>query len=89
MKQKKKHHTVAYIRFLCFSQVLQVFGHKNGLDMLERADPLVLLIGLPAIPAGLILGRMICWEEMLLRFIQSRQNIARKFPILNLVLPNS
>lgn len=38
-----------------FHQVLQVFGHKNGLDMLERADPLVLLIGLPAIPAGLIL----------------------------------
>lgn len=70
-------------------QVLQVFGHKNGLDMLERADPLVLLIGLPAIPAGLILGRMICWEEMLLRFIQSRQNIARKFPFLNLVLPTS
>lgn len=70
-------------------QVLQVFGHKNGLDMLERADPLVLLIGLPAIPAGLILGRMICWEEMILKFIQSRQNVARKFPFLNLVLPHT
>lgn len=66
-----------------------MFGHKDGLEMLERADPLVLLIGLPAIPAGLILGRMISWEEMLLRFIQSRQNVARKFPILNLVLPVS
>lgn len=70
-------------------QVLQVFGHKDGLEMLERADPLVLLIGLPAIPAGLILGRMICWEEMLLRFIQNRRNAARKFPLLNLVLPVS
>lgn len=67
--------------------VLQVLGHKNGLEVLERADPLVLLIGLPAIPAGLILGRMISWEEMLLRFIQSRQHTARKFPLLNLILP--
>lgn len=67
--------------------VLQVLGHKNGLEMLERADPLVLLIGLPAIPAGLILGRMISWEEMLLRFIQNRQNAARKFPLLNFILP--
>lgn len=68
-------------------QVLQVFGHKDGLDMLERTDPLVLLFALPAIPAALILGRMICWEDMLFRFIQSRQNIARKFPLLNLVMP--
>lgn len=67
--------------------VLQVLGHKNGLEVLERADPLVLLIGLPAIPAGLILGRMIAWEEMVLRFIQTRQNTARKFPFLNLILP--
>lgn len=67
--------------------VLQVLGHKNGLEVLERADPLVLLIGLPAIPAGLILGRMISWEEMLLRFIQNRQNAARKFPLLNFILP--
>lgn len=67
--------------------VLQVLGHKNGLEVLERTDPLVLLIGLPAIPAGLILGRMISWEEMLLRFIQNRQNAARKFPLLNFILP--
>lgn len=67
--------------------VLQVLGHKNGLEVLERFDPLVLLIALPVIPAGLILGRMISWEEMLLRFIQNRQNAARKFPLLNFILP--
>lgn len=67
--------------------VLQVLGHKNGLEVLERSDPLVLLIGLPAIPAGLIFGRMIMWEEMILRFIQNRQNSVRKYPLLNFVLP--
>lgn len=67
--------------------VIQVMGHEAGIEMMERTDPLVLLIGLPAIPAVLILGRMISWEEMLLRFIQSRQHAARKFPLLNLLLP--
>lgn len=54
---------------------------------MENADPLVLLVGLPAIPVGLILGRMIRWEDMILRFIQNRQRAARKFSLLSLILP--
>lgn len=67
--------------------VLQVVGHQDGLDMMEKADPLVLLIGLPAIPVGLVLGRMVRWEDIILRLIQSRHGLARKFPFLSLVLP--
>lgn len=67
--------------------VLQVVGHQDGLEMMEKSDPLVLLIGLPAIPVGLVLGRMVRWEDMILRFIQNRQGLARKFPLLSLILP--
>lgn len=65
--------------------VLQVVGHKEGLVVMENADPFVLLIGLPAIPIGLILGRMIRWEDMILRLIQNRRNV--KLPLLSLILP--
>jgi len=67
--------------------VLQVIGHKEGLLVMENSDPLVLLIGLPAIPVALIMGRMIRWDDMILRFIQNRPSSARKFPLLSLVLP--
>lgn len=67
--------------------VLQVVGQQDGLDMMESADPLVLLIGLPAIPVGLVLGRMVRWEDMVLRLIQNRRGMARKFPLLSLLLP--
>ncbi|XP_071827180.1 E3 ubiquitin-protein ligase MARCHF5-like [Apostichopus japonicus] len=48
--------------------VMQLLGHKEGLDVMERADPLFLLIGLPTIPLVLILGKMIRWEDYVLRF---------------------
>lgn len=67
--------------------VLQVVGHQEGLDMMENADPLVLLIGLPAIPVGLVMGRLVRWEDIILRLIQNRVGLARKFPLLSLVLP--
>jgi len=67
--------------------VLQVLGHKEGLLVMENSEPLVLLIGLPAIPVALIMGRMIRWDDMILRFIQNRPSSARKFPLLSLVLP--
>ncbi|XP_059620946.1 E3 ubiquitin-protein ligase MARCHF5 [Phlebotomus argentipes] len=69
--------------------ILQVVGHKEGLSVMENSDPLVLLIGLPAIPVGLVLGKMIRWEDAILRFLQNRRTVARKFPLLNLVLPIS
>lgn len=47
-----------------FSQVL---GHKEGLGVMEQADPLFLLVGLPTIPVMLILGRMVRWEDYILK----------------------
>ncbi|XP_062410725.1 E3 ubiquitin-protein ligase MARCHF5 isoform X1 [Sardina pilchardus] len=49
---------------------LQVVGHKKGLDVMERADPLFLLMGLPTIPVMLVLGKMIRWEDYVVRLWQ-------------------
>uniref|UniRef100_A0A673XA24 E3 ubiquitin-protein ligase MARCHF5 n=1 Tax=Salmo trutta TaxID=8032 RepID=A0A673XA24_SALTR len=64
--------------------VMQVVGHKEGLDVMERADPLFLLIGLPTIPIMLILGKMIRWEDYVLRFWRKYSN---KLQILNSIFP--
>lgn len=37
---------------------------------MERADPLVLLMGLPTIPVLLVLGKMIRWEDSVVRLWQ-------------------
>ncbi|XP_054723262.1 E3 ubiquitin-protein ligase MARCHF5-like [Uloborus diversus] len=47
--------------------VMQILGHKEGLTTMEQADPLVLLVGLPTIPVMLILGKMVRWEDYLLK----------------------
>lgn len=47
--------------------VMQVLGHKEGLHVMESADPLFLLVALPTIPLGLILGKMIRWEDYVLQ----------------------
>lgn len=52
--------------------------------MMERADPLFLLIGLPTIPVMLILGRMIRWEDYVLRLWRKYSN---KLQILNSIFP--
>lgn len=51
---------------------------------MERADPLFLLIGLPTIPVMLILGKMIRWEDYVLRFWRKYSN---KLQILNSIFP--
>ncbi|XP_055902373.1 E3 ubiquitin-protein ligase MARCHF5 [Eupeodes corollae] len=66
---------------------LQIVGHKKGLALMENGDPLVLLIGLPAIPVGLVFGRMIRWEDAVLRLIRNRRTMARKFPLMSLIIP--
>lgn len=38
--------------------------------MMERADPLFLLMGLPTIPVVLVLGKMIRWEDYIVRLWQ-------------------
>ncbi|XP_017477488.1 PREDICTED: E3 ubiquitin-protein ligase MARCH5 [Rhagoletis zephyria] len=66
---------------------LQIVGHKKGLALMENGDPLILLIGLPAIPVGLVLGRMIRWEDAVIRLIRNRRSVARKFPLMNFIIP--
>ncbi len=73
------------IRFLRIRlSVSQVVGHKEGLDVMERADPLFLLIGLPTIPVMLILGKMIRWEDYVLRLWRK---YSTKLQILNSIFP--
>lgn len=67
--------------------ILQIIGHKEGLDMMEQTDPFMLLIGLPTIPVGLVIGRLFRWEDIVLRFIQNRQISGRKFQLLSLFIP--
>ena len=39
--------------------VSQVAGHSDGLTLMENADPLLLLVSLPLVPLGLVLGKMV------------------------------
>ncbi|KRT80242.1 hypothetical protein AMK59_8623 [Oryctes borbonicus] len=64
--------------------VMQVVGQKEGLAVMEQADPLVLLIGLPAIPIALIVGKLIRWEDTVLTFIR---NYLSRVPLIKYVLP--
>ncbi|KAK2584544.1 hypothetical protein KPH14_006913 [Odynerus spinipes] len=66
--------------------VMQVVGHKDGLTMMEQADPLVLLVGLPTIPIMLVLGKMLRWEDQALNLLRRH---ACKVPILRHFLPSS
>lgn len=58
---------------------VQVVGHKKGLYVMERADPLFLLMGLPTIPVVLVLGKMIRWEDYIVRMWQ-RYSYRGKLP---------
>ncbi|XP_052463321.1 E3 ubiquitin-protein ligase MARCHF5 [Carassius gibelio] len=64
--------------------VMQVVGHKKGLDVMERADPLFLLMGLPTIPVMLVLGKMIRWEDYVVRLWQRHSS---KLQIFSGLLP--
>ncbi|XP_049543541.1 E3 ubiquitin-protein ligase MARCHF5-like [Anopheles darlingi] len=67
--------------------VLQTIGYERGMAVLCKAEPYALMLCLPTIPAALIIGRMIRWELILLRFFQKRQVRLRQF--ISLVLPVS
>lgn len=64
--------------------VMQVLGHKEGLEVMEKADPLFLFVGLPTIPLALILGKMVRWEDHVLRLW--RRHVS-KMSFLSLFLP--
>ena len=46
---------------------MQITGHERGLVLMESADPLLLLVSLPLVPLGLVLGKMVKWQEPLLQ----------------------
>lgn len=45
--------------------LLQVMGYDDGMKLLERTQPLALIVALPSIPVALILGQLIKWEDIL------------------------
>lgn len=62
--------------------IMQVLGHKEGLNVMEKADPLIMLFGLPLIPLTLIGGRHIPWEDEVLRLWRKHST---KLPLVNLI----
>lgn len=70
----------APVSFTLFISVFydQVVGHKKGLNVMERADPLFLLMGLPTIPVALVLGKMVRWEDYIMR-LWHRYSYKRSF----------
>lgn len=62
----------------------QVVGYQEGMGVMEQADPLVLLVGLPTIPVFLILGKMVRWEDKVLRLIRAT---VLRLPFLKYILP--
>lgn len=78
-------HFLNLINYIVINKTnFKVVGQKEGLAVMEQADPLVLLIGLPAIPIALVVGKMVRWEDAVLHFM--RRYIV-KIPLLKHVLP--
>lgn len=50
-----------------FISIIQVMGYDEGRRLIDEADPLLLVIGLPVIPVGLILAKLIKWEDFILK----------------------
>lgn len=49
--------------------VLQVMGYEDGIRVLERTQPLALIIGLPSIPVALVLSQFLKWDDILSNII--------------------
>jgi len=63
--------------------VLQVFGQEEGKAVMEAADPLMLLVGLPSIPFMLLMGKLFRWEDQILILWK---NHYKKVPMLGYVI---
>jgi len=48
--------------------VMQVMGAEQGLATMEESDSIFLLVGLPTIPAGLVLAKLTRWEDYVLQW---------------------
>uniref|UniRef100_T1ISN4 E3 ubiquitin-protein ligase MARCHF5 n=1 Tax=Strigamia maritima TaxID=126957 RepID=T1ISN4_STRMM len=66
--------------------VMQILGHKEGLKYMEQIDPLLLLLGLPTIPVMLILGKLVHWEDFILRTWRRHSS---KIPFLGSIMGES
>ncbi|EDV53439.1 E3 ubiquitin-protein ligase MARCH5 [Drosophila erecta] len=65
------------------STYLQIVGHDRHVHhVIEAVDPLFILIGFPLIPVGLILGRMIPWDDVLLRIIRKCCSMLRRLAMM-------
>lgn len=64
--------------------IMLVLGSNRALNVMEKSDPMIMFIGLPAIPVLLILGRLIRWQDAVLRFWRK---YSVKFPLFNLLFP--
>jgi len=50
--------------------IIQVVGHDEGWQLMEAADPLLLLVSLPLVPIGLYLGRMVKWQDPVIKVLR-------------------
>jgi len=64
--------------------VMQVAGHDEGWRLMEAADPLLLLVSLPLIPIGLFLGKMVRWQDPVLKVLRA---YLPQFPLTRYILP--
>lgn len=48
--------------------VMQIMGVTEGVAMMEESDSIFLLVGLPTIPAGLVLAKLTRWEDYVLQW---------------------
>jgi len=64
--------------------LMQVMGQQRALIVMERADPLFLLVSLPLVPVVLFLGKMIRWEEPVLK---SLRKYVPLIPLSRYILP--
>ena len=63
---------------------MQVAGQDRGLFLMDQSDPLLLLVSLPLVPVGLVLAKMIRWQDPVLRFLRAK---LPRFPLTKYVLP--
>uniref|UniRef100_A0A0A9YFZ0 E3 ubiquitin-protein ligase MARCHF5 n=1 Tax=Lygus hesperus TaxID=30085 RepID=A0A0A9YFZ0_LYGHE len=65
--------------------VMQVAGPNEAMQVMDRVEPTVLLTALPFIPVGLIVLKMVHWEDSLLMFLRKA---SQNLPVLNHILPS-
>ena len=54
------------------------------MNIMNKTEPMVLLMGLPTIPIMLVLSKMVRWEDRAIRFLRGA---VRKMPLLKYILP--